>query len=466
MMLMDVMQKNKTVLVVGLGYRTGLATSNFLASRDSRVIASDIKSGEELRGVIEKLDPRVTIYAGNQSPELLNEGVDMIVLSPGVPASIPLISEARRRGIPVIAEIELAYGYLQGKIIAITGTDGKSTTTSLVWHILNQIGINALIGGNIGIPLIPLVEKSGQDTVSVVELSSFQLETVEKFKPDVCAILNISPDHLDRYNGMNDYFQAKLRVAMNQTDEDFFIYNKDDSMILSGMGSVRAKGLSFSLNDETADCFYHNNYVYMKSGKKNIRALDPSRMQIMGVHNIQNAMASILMVSSILKKMDARMEPSKIEQACYSFKGLEHRMERLGEFMGRVFINDSKATTVGAVEMALRSIPGNGVLILGGKTKGDDYSRLRASIKEKTKAIVLIGESSDEFSRIFGDFPHTRAESMDDAVVQAMKMSIEGDVIILSPACASFDMFKNFEERGRVFKESFEKLKRGEISWI
>lgn len=463
---MDVMQKNKTVLVVGLGYRTGLATSNFLASRDRRVLASDIKSGEELRGVIEKLDPRVTIYAGNQSPDILNDGVDMIVLSPGVPATIPLINEARRRGIPVIAEIELAYGYLQGKIVAITGTDGKSTTTSLVWHILGQIGVNTLIGGNIGIPLISLVEKSGMDTVSVVELSSFQLETVEKFRPDVCAILNISPDHLDRYNGMSDYFQAKLRIAMNQTDEDYFIYNKDDSMILSGMDGVRAKALSFSLSDRTADCFYHNDCVYMKSGRKKIKVLDASGMHIMGVHNIQNAMASILMVSAILKKMDAGADLSKIEQACYSFKGLEHRMERIGEFMGRVFINDSKATTVGAVEMALRSIPGNGVLILGGRTKGDDYSRLRPSIKEKTKAIVLIGESSDEFSGIFSDFPQTKAGSMDDAVIKAMKMSGEGDIIILSPACASFDMFKNFEERGRVFKGSFEKLKRGEISWI
>ncbi len=462
---METSVKDKSVLVVGLGYRTGLAAANFLASGGARVLVSDIKHGDELRDVIAKLDGRVTVFAGNQSPDILNAGVDMVVLSPGVPAGIPLITEAGRRGIPVIAEIELAYRYLKGGIIAITGTDGKSTTTTLAGHILGETGVDTLVGGNIGIPLISLVGKTRENSVSVVELSSFQLETVDRFRPDVAALLNVSPDHLDRYAGMEDYFAAKMRIARNQTEDDFFVYNADDAMIASGLSGVRSQKLSFSLEKNDADACLSGSGVFLKIDGKRVPVLDPGRLQIMGVHNVQNAMASILMVTAMLKKSGISPDYSKIAEACYSFKGLEHRMERLGEFRGRLFINDSKATTVGAVEMALRSLPGMGVLILGGRTKGDDYSRLFKILREKVKHLVLIGDSAEDFSRIFNGFPQSIATSLDEAVSKAMSASAEGDTVILSPACASFDWFRNFEERGTRFKESFDKLKRGELFW-
>jgi UDP-N-acetylmuramoylalanine--D-glutamate ligase len=415
--------------------------------------------------VIAKLDNRVTVFAGNQSPELLNAGVDMVVLSPGVPATIPLIAEAKRRGIPVIAEIELAYQHLRGMIIAVTGTDGKSTTTSLTGHILKELGIHTLVGGNIGIPLISLVGQAHDSSVSVVELSSFQLETVDRFRPDAAAVLNISPDHLDRYDGMQDYFQAKMRISRNQTGEDFFIYNSDDPMLAAGIGGIRARKLSFSIAHNEADAFLSGDTVMVTEGGGPVPVLETGRLRIMGLHNVQNAMASILMVGSLLKKSGRAVDYSKIAEACCSFEGLEHRMERLGEFRGRIFINDSKATTIGAVEMALKSLPGKGVLILGGRTKGDDYSRLVKSMNDKVRHLVLIGESAGEFSRIFADFPQSTAGSMDDAVARAMGASDDGDAVLLSPACASFDWYKNFEERGARFKESFEKLKRGELSW-
>lgn len=455
--------KDKSVLVIGLGRRTGLATANFLAAGGNRVAVSDVKRADELRELIAKLDPSVTVLAGVQEPRLLDAGYDMLVISPGVPSDIPLAVEARRRGIPVIAEIELAYRYLKGRIIAITGTDGKSTTTCLTGHILAELGLPAIVGGNIGIPLISLVGDTREESISVVELSSFQLETIDRFRPDAGAVLNISPDHLDRYPGMKEYLEAKMRIAANQTHEDCFIYNKDDERLATALRDVKSRKLSFSLSDTGADAFLKSGHVHLKEAG---RVLDPSRMRIMGIHNTQNAMASILLVSSVLKKNGIAPDYKKIAAACESFKGLAHRMEPLGEFKGRLFINDSKATTVGAVEMALRSLPGRGVLILGGRTKGDDYSRLAVPIRRSVRHLVLIGETTEEFSRIFADLPHSAASSLDEAVETAMGVSEEGDAVILSPACTSFDMFRDFEERGNAFRESFEKLKRGDLSWI
>ncbi len=457
--------EGRRVLVVGLGYRTGLAAANFLAARGARVTVSDIKSAEALRDVIDRLDRRVAVRAGEQGPSLLDEGADMVVLSPGVPASIPLITEAHRRGIPVLAEVELASRYMRGMIAAITGTDGKSTTTSLVGYILAAVGVDARVGGNIGIPLVSLVEETGPDSVSVVELSSFQLETIDKFRPDVSAVLNISPDHLDRYDGMDDYLRAKMRITGNQAAGDVFVYNRDDLLLSSNLGSVRARRLGFSLDDDAADAFRKDGAIYLRSRGGLAPAVEISRMRIMGVHNVQNAMAALLIVTSVLEKAGREADPAAIADACCSFAGLPHRMERLGSLEGRLFINDSKATTVGAVEMALRSLPGKGVLILGGQTKGDDYSRLRASVRERARGLVLIGESSREFSRIFSDVARELAADMDDAAVRAMRMSEKGDVILLSPACASFDMFRNFEDRGEAFRRSFEKLSKGALSW-
>jgi len=457
----------KNILVVGLGYRTGLATSNFLAGKGKSVTVTDIKTEPELKDIIDKLDPAVKVIAGDQSPEILDAGFELVVLSPGVPAVIPLVVEAKKRGIPVIAEIELAYRYMKGRIIAITGTDGKSTTTTLTGYIFRALGFCTFVGGNIGVPLVTFADDTTDDSVTVIELSSFQLETIDTFRPDVAAILNVTPDHLDRYNSIDDYFAAKKRIFMNQTDDDWFVYNKDNEILASSGNEYPRNVLKFSSKDSDADAdsFFLNNSVYYRSEVIDLIIAQENELKIIGIHNMQNIMASILMVVALHKKLGAVPDFDRIVEACRSFPGLEHRMENVGEYMGRTFVNDSKATTIGAVEMAVKSIKDKGVIIVGGRTKGDDYSRLVPVLKDKARMIVLIGESSDEFAELFKDSPHVRAGSMEDAVVKAMQASEDGDMILLSPACASFDMFTSYDERGKVFKECFRKLMEGELSW-
>jgi len=450
-------------LVVGLGYRSGLAACNFLAAGGVSVTASDIKAERDLADVLSRMDRRVKTVLGIQDPGLIDGGFDALILSPGVPRTIPLVARAYEKSVPVISEIELAYRFMKGRIIGITGTDGKSTTTALTGHVLRELGIKTVVGGNIGIPLVSLVGETSDDSVSVVELSSYQLETITDFRPEAACLLNVTPDHLDRYDGMESYLDAKLRIAMNQTWSDVFVYNLDDPLAVSGAARVRSTRLSFSLADGDADIFLRGGRAVLK--KAGVEVLDRSGMRIPGLHNMQNAMASVLMVSSLMERMGMSPDYNSISRAVYSFTGLPHRMERIGEYEGRVFINDSKATTVGAVEMAVRSLDSDGVLILGGRTKGDDYSRLARSLGGRIKALVLIGESKESFSGIFAGFRHVTAEGMDDALAKAMGLSGRGDTIILSPACASFDMFRNFEERGDAFRASFEKLKKGVISW-
>ncbi|MDY6967785.1 MAG: UDP-N-acetylmuramoyl-L-alanine--D-glutamate ligase [Spirochaetota bacterium] len=459
------LNKIDKILVVGLGIRTGLAVSNFLAEKGFSVYASDIKTKEEIQDVIKDLDYRVTVIAGEQGAAILDLGFDLIVLSPGVPRSIPLIKAAQERGIPVIAEIELAYQYLRGGIIAITGTDGKSTTTSLVGHVLNELGVKTFIGGNIGIPLISFVEETDDDSVIVLELSSFQLESIDQFRPDISAILNVTPDHLDRYNGMDDYFRAKLRINMNQMEEDCCIYNIDDEIIVNGLDGIKSRKKGFSLIDTKADAFFENGFLYACINNQKERVIETEKMQILGIHNAANALAALLMILDIMKKNNIEPDMQRIEKAFYTFIGLPHRMERIGMFQGLSFVNDSKATTIGAVEMALKSIHDKCILILGGKPKGDDYTRLIYNMKGRVRHIVLIGETSTEFKSIFKDFPSSISESLDDAIIEAIKHGIKGDVVLLSPGCASFDMFESYEDRGDKFKLSFERLKRGELSW-
>lgn len=459
------MDTYKKALVIGLGYRTGLATANFLAARGVEVTVTDTKSAEELADIIAKLDSSVKVIAGNQEPSILDEGFDIVVLSPGVPKKIPLVREAESRGIPVISEIELAYRNMKGYTIGITGTDGKSTTTSLTGHIFKELGFHTLVGGNIGIPLISLADQATDKTVTVIELSSYMLETIDTFKPDVAAILNVTPDHLDRYDGMEDYFAAKKRIFMNQSDEDWFVYNMDSEMLSASSGQYPAHTLGFSIDNNEADAFTANNHIYCAMKAIHYPVISIDKLPILGIHNIQNVMASILMVLALHEKMGTFPDPDRIAEAIRSFKGLEHRMEFAGEFMGRTFVNDSKATTIGAVQMAVLSMKDRGVLIIGGRTKGDDYSRLRDVVRDKARGIVLIGESSDMFAEIFSGMNYIKAGSMEDAVVKAMQMSHEGDMVLLSPACASFDMFTSYDERGKVFKEWVKKLAGGELSW-
>ncbi|MDR3238147.1 MAG: UDP-N-acetylmuramoyl-L-alanine--D-glutamate ligase [Spirochaetia bacterium] len=455
----------KKILVVGLGFRTGLAASNFLARRGVETVVTDSKSSAELADIIARLDKNVRVITGKQEPAILDEGFDCIVLSPGVPKKIPLIAAAVERNIPVLAEIELAWRFLKGSVIAITGTDGKTTTTMLTHYILKELGFHALVGGNVGIPLISIVDESSDDTITVVELSSFQLETIDSFRPDAAAILNITPDHLDRYDSMEDYFAAKMRITMNQTEDDFLIYSLDDIALSGAVKTSRAKTLAFSIDTRNGDIFYKEDIIFFRDSGERRLFMKTKNMFLVGLHNIQNSMASILLVRSILEKRGLELDYDRAVLACSSFKGMPHRMELLGVFQERTFLNDSKATTVGAVAMALRSLIVPGVIILGGRSKGDDYSRLSPYLRGAVRAIILIGESKKEFAQIFKEYNCVEADTIDDAVVKAMGLSREGDAILLSPACASFDMFKDYEERGDTFREAFRKLGSGELKW-
>jgi UDP-N-acetylmuramoylalanine--D-glutamate ligase len=450
----DLLHKKYRILVVGLGLRSGLSAANFLSAEEHIVEVSDSKSRDELSEIISKLDSDVVVHAGNQHPLLLDRGFDLVVLSPGVPAKIDLVQESIRRGIPVISEIELAFRYIKGLTIGITGTDGKSTTTAMTNHVLKELGWDTRMGGNIGIPLISLAGETTDRSVTVIELSSYQLETIDSFRPDAAAFLNLTPDHLDRYNSLDDYFAAKMRIAKNQTKNDFFIYNADDERVSLGASALAATLYSFSLTKK-ADAWYEVGSVFITVGKRSVKVFDAREMTVMGLHNVQNAMAVLLLIRSLYEKLGEEFPVARAAAACCSFKGLAHRMEKLGIYNDRLFINDSKATTVGAVEMALRSLDRQAVLILGGRAKGDDYSRLADAMKGKIRALVLIGETTDQFAELFLSFSHEAASDMSDAVLKAMNLSRPGDAILLSPATASFDMYKSFEHRGDVFREAF-----------
>lgn len=457
----DFFNVKRKVLVIGLGYRSGLTASNFLAEKGHLVEVSDTKSAADLAPLTAKLNNTVVVHAGSQDVSLLDRGFECLILSPGVPARIPLVKEAVARRIPVISEIELAFLFMKGLTVGITGTDGKSTTTALTCHILRELGFNARMGGNIGIPLVSLADSTTDASVTVIELSSYQLETIDTFRPDVAAFTNLTPDHLDRYDTLDDYFNAKMRIARNQTADDYFVFNLDDARVSGGARTVKSRALGFSLERDT-DSFFRDGDIFLDIAGKPEKVISAGELFIMGLHNVQNTMTALLIARSICAKMNMKLNLDKAADAAKSFPGLPHRMERLGERDGRLFINDSKATTVGAVEMAIKSLDRPGVFIVGGRAKGDDYSRLASSMKGKVRGVVLIGETTAEFRPLFSGFNMREAGSLDDAVRQAVEISEPGDAVILSPACASFDMFNSFEHRGDSFRDSVKRV-AGEV---
>lgn len=452
MFLENILNNKINILVAGLGRRSGLFSANFLARKDYNVTVCDSKNEDQLKDLIASLEDGVKVITGNQDPNILEDNIELIVLSPGVPVKIPLIQEAFRRNIPVISEVELAYFFTKGMWIAITGTDGKSTTTALTNFVFKRLGFNSREGGNIGIPLISLAESSTEDTVTVAELSSFQLETIHDFKADAAAFLNLSPDHLDRYESMDDYLKAKLNIVSNQSSNDFFIYNMDDLKVSNSSTKIVSNKKSFSIKSNKANIYHDNGNIVLNYNQKRFY-FDTSRLKLLGIHNVMNVMTTMLLAEALYEKKNLEFDPEKVYQCCCEFEGLPHRMEKCETIQNRLFINDSKATTVGAVEMAVKSLPSDAVIILGGRGKGDDYSRLNSILKDKVRGIVLIGETSDDFAEIFTSFNIAKSTDMKDAVVKAFSMSQEGDCILLSPACASFDMYSSYEERGDVFKK-------------
>lgn len=446
-MMLSMELKNKRVLVVGLG-RSGAASAFFLQDRGARVTVSDEKSEAQLQNEIAALlDRGVSIETGRHGERTFRDQ-DLIVVSPGVPADQPQLQQARALGIPVIGEVELAFRFLQGKVIAITGSNGKTTTTTLVGEILAAAGKRTLVGGNIGTPVISLAAKSTTDTLSVLEISSFQLETIEQFHPWIAAILNITPDHLDRHHTLQAYVEAKARIFENQTREDWAVINADDPTCASlKKGKASLYRFSRKLELATGVCLKGDQVVFRVEGDET-PVLSRSDIPLQGAHNLENVLAAVNIA------MLAGCEPERIRKAVSEFRAVEHRLELVANINGVVFYNDSKATNVDATIKALESFPGNIHLILGGKDKGSDYSVLVSLLRERAKAAYVIGAAAEKIaSQIHSAAPLVRSGTLERAVHQAFEAAQPGDVVLLAPACASFDQFDNYEHRGRVFKE-------------
>jgi UDP-N-acetylmuramoylalanine--D-glutamate ligase len=440
--------KNKRVLVVGLG-RSGVASAFFLQDRGAKVTVSDSKSEAQLQSEIAALlDRGVSIETGRHGERTFRDQ-DLIVVSPGVPSDQPQLQQARTLGIPVIGEVELAFRFLQGKVIAITGSNGKTTTTTLVGEILTGSGKRTLVGGNIGTPVITLASQSTPDTLTVLEISSFQLETIEQFRPWIAAILNITPDHLDRHHTFQAYVEAKTRIFENQTPRDFAVLNADDPTSAGLKDKIKGSLCWFGRKHEVESgaSLKGDQIVFRRNGQEQT-VLSRHDIQLKGAHNLENVLAAVTIA------MLAGCAPEQIRKAVNEFRAVEHRLELVTSIHGVAFYNDSKATNVDATVKALEAFPGNIHIILGGKDKGSDYTVLNPLLRERAKAAYLIGAAAEKIaSQVQGATSLVRSGTLERAVRQAFEAAKAGDVILLAPACASFDQFENYEHRGRVFKE-------------
>jgi UDP-N-acetylmuramoylalanine--D-glutamate ligase len=439
--------KNKRVLVVGLA-RTGVATALFCAARGALVTATESRTEAEIGESVTKLrNAGVTVeLGGHQETTFLHQA--LIVPSPGVPAEFPLLVAARANGVAVWSEIELAYRFLQGTLIGITGSNGKTTTTALVEHILRTAGFPTVLAGNIGTPLIACVEDTKSNTITVVELSSFQLELIETFRPNISVFLNLTPDHLDRHRSMKTYGAAKARIFENQTEEDAAILNADDPA-LTPYAPARPRGFWFSRKQHvTQGAQLHGDDIVFRHDGAEETILTRGEIPLVGAHNLENVLAAV-----VATRLAGATAPA-VAEGIRSFNGVEHRLEFVAEINGVRYFNDSKATNVDATLKALDAFPGHILIILGGKDKGSDYAVLQKPLREKAILALLIGAGAEKIERqIQGSVTIERAGTLEHAVETASRKARRGDVVLLAPACASFDQFENFEHRGRIFKD-------------
>ena len=438
----------KKVLVAGFG-RTGQAVVDFLQDYPCEIAVSDSRVSSEFTNLQERYPGVQFEFGGHTTKTFIT--ADLIVLSPGIPDTIEPMVAARESGIPIFAEIELAYRFLKGNLIAITGTNGKSTTTKLAGAMLKAGGKRAFICGNIGIPLIEFCKHSRKEDYYVAEISSFQLETIHQFKPHISALINLAEDHLDRYPSVTPYFEAKMRIFENQTETDFAVLNYDDPYIREHADRIRGHHFWFSRKEVPPSGIYaRQGLIRILSG---MPVLNFDLGVLKGVHNLENSLcaASIALLSGVL--------PKQMQQAAEEFEALPHRMELVGNRAGVRYYDDSKATNVDAVVKSLESFPGNIFLIMGGKDKGCDYRMLRDLVRERVKKLILIGEAAEKIARELGDIrPPSFHKSLQDAVRAAAAEAVSGDVVLLSPACSSFDMFTDYAERGNVFRDTVKNL--------
>jgi len=442
----------KKVLVVGLA-RTGIATAKFLKAKGSLVTATEVKPKEEMREAVEELKAMdiATEWGGHRTETFLKQ--EMIVVSPGVDLNIEPIQRAIQQGVQVISEIELAYHFIQVPIIAVTGTNGKTTTTLLIGEMLKEDGRKVGVGGNVGEPLILFADEEGRWEVLVVEISSFQLEAIEDFRPRISVLLNITEDHLDRYPSYDDYIGAKMRIFANQNSGDLAVLNSDDPIVMRFGERIKARKVLFSLKGKLDEGAFSNGRTISLRRAGDEEKYSLAKTPLKGVHNVENMMAALTAARIFGCSKKA------IQDALNRFKGLEHRLEFVREIGGVRFYNDSKGTNVGSVVKSLQSFSEPVILIAGGKDKNGDLGPLEELIRKQVKHLILIGEAKERMNRELGGLTDTViVKTMEEAVLIAHRKAKAGEVVLLSPACSSFDMFKDYKERGKIFKETVRKI--------
>ena len=442
--------KGKKVLVVGLG-KSGLAAALYLRRQGAQVTVSDVRSAEALAKEIPALiEEGISVEAGGHGL-LTFRRQDLIVVSPGVPLETPELVQARNFGRPVIGELELAARFLKGKILAITGSNGKTTTTALAGEILKEAGLPTLVGGNIGVPVVGLIDESTADTWSVLEVSSFQLESTEQFHPKIAVILNITPDHLDRHGSFENYALAKERIFAAQDASDFAVLNADNARAAEAAARSHAPVFWISSSHAVAQGAWveNGNLVYRSAPDAATEIILPvAKIALKGGHNVENVLAAACAARL------AGVRPDAIARAIENFKAVEHRLEYVATIDGVEYYNDSKATNVDATEKAVAAFAGGIHLILGGKDKGAPYSPLAALVRERVRAIYTIGAAAPKIeAELRGVVTIQSCETLANAVDAAAAAAKPGEVVVLAPACSSFDQFENYEQRGQVFKQ-------------
>jgi UDP-N-acetylmuramoylalanine--D-glutamate ligase len=447
----------KKVLILGAA-RSGVASARFLAQRGAIVALNDRKPLEEWSDEAHALKALGVGLLAGDAPSWLLDQTELVVISPGVPVKSIPVRYAERAGALVIGEIELASRFLRGRIVAITGTNGKTTTTALVGELLKDAGLSVQVGGNIGTPLISLVETSREDGWTVAEVSSFQLETIVDFHPSVALVLNVTPNHMDRYELFKDYAAAKHRIFRNQEAGDVAILNADDETVATWGEGLRAHVVQFSVRGELDEGLFLRDGRELISRTKDAERvlLNREEMLLRGLHNVENVLAALA------AGLACGAAPDSMRETVRRFRPVEHRLEHVAEIEGVKFYNDSKATSVDATLKALEAFAdeqGKIVLILGGRGKQAPYAPLAKLIRARARKLILIGEDALTIERELKEEAATeRAGDMADAVSRAFKAAESGDIVLLAPACASFDMFKSFEHRGEVFKEEVGKI--------
>jgi UDP-N-acetylmuramoylalanine--D-glutamate ligase len=448
--------KGRKALVIGAA-RSGVASARFLAQRGATVALNDRKPLSEWPQTALDLKTEGVGLVEGDPPSWLLDQIDLLVVSPGVPTKAIPIRYAARRGVEVVGEIELASRFLRGRIVAITGTNGKTTTTTLIGQMLKDGGLTVQVGGNIGTPLISMIDSSSDDGWNVVELSSFQLETIVDFHPMVAAVLNVTPNHMDRYESLMDYAGAKHRIFMNQTAGDIAILNADDEIVSSWAGGLRAHVTEFSVQRELDEgMILRGRELVSKTRERERVLMTRDDLRLRGLHNVENVLAASA------AGLACGVAPESLRETVRNFRPVEHRLEEVAEINGVRFVNDSKATSVDATIKALEAFDdeaGKIVLILGGRGKQAPYSPLASLVKERVRKLVLIGEDAPKIESELGNLrPFEYATDMSDAIQKSFAAAENGDIVLLAPACASFDMFESFEHRGRVFKSEVSSL--------